>query len=218
MLSAYRCFDAVLKALAQAVPDRVIAGGNDSTHSLAFSHLSGGRYRVYLEIYGGGFGASPRVDGCDGVDSALSNCTNTPIEATDMDFPHFRVIGYGMVPDSGGAGRRRGGCGLWRSFEALTDGVNFACYSDRMRLAPFGLFGGADGARTRIELRRGDEVIDLPSKTQITLNKGDVLTIFTAGGGGYGPADERPGAMIAADLHQGLLSEPAARAAYGRTG
>ncbi|MEM8598057.1 MAG: hydantoinase B/oxoprolinase family protein, partial [Pseudomonadota bacterium] len=77
MLSAYRCFDAVLKALAHAAPERVIAGGNDATHSLALSHLSNGRYRVYLEIYGGGFGASARVDGCDGVDSALSNCTNT---------------------------------------------------------------------------------------------------------------------------------------------
>lgn len=218
MLSAYRCFDAVLKALAQAAPERVVAGGNDSTHSLAFSHLSDGRYRVYLEIYGGGFGASPRVDGCDGVDSALSNCTNTPVEATDMDFAHIRVVGYGLVPDSGGAGRRRGGLGLLRSVEALKDGVNFACYSDRMRLAPFGLFGGGDGARTRIEVRRGDTVTALPTKTQVTLNKGDVLTIYTAGGGGYGPAAERPGAMIAEDIRQGFVSEAAARAAYGRVG
>lgn len=218
MLSAYRCFDAVMKALAQAVPDKVIASGNDTTHSLAFSHLSGGRYRVYLEIYGGGFGASARVDGCDGVDSALSNCTNTPIEATDMDFRHFRVVGYGLVPDSGGAGRRRGGLGLWRSFEVLEDGVNFACYSDRAKLAPWGLFGGAEGGRTRLEIRRGDEIIPLPTKTQVTLRKGDVLTIYTAGGGGYGPPEERPDAMIARDIRQGFLTPEAALKAYGRTG
>ncbi len=217
MLSAYRCFDAVLRALAQAVPDRVIASGNDTTHSLAFSHLAEGRYRVYLEIYGGGFGASPRVDGCDGVDSALSNCTNTPVEATDMDFAHFRVVGYGLVPDSGGAGRRRGGLGLWRSFEVLKDGVNFACYSDRAKLAPWGLFGGEDGGRTRLEIRRGDEIIPLPTKTQVTLAKGDVLTIVTAGGGGYGPPSERPGEMIAEDIRQGYLTPAAAEAAYGRT-
>jgi N-methylhydantoinase B len=217
MLSAYRCFDAVLMALSQVTPDRVIASGNDTTHSLAISHL-GEKYRVYLEIYGGGFGASARVDGCSGVDSALSNCTNTPVEATDMDFDHFRVVGYGLVPDSGGAGRRRGGLGLWRSFEILKDGTNFACYSDRARIAPWGLFGGEEGGRTRIELMRGDEVIRLNTKTKMELRRGDVLTIYTAGGGGYGPPDQREGTRIAEDIRNGYVSREAAQVAYGRTG
>jgi N-methylhydantoinase B len=217
MLSAYRCFDAVLMALSQVTPDRVIASGNDTTHSLAISHL-GEKYRVYLEIYGGGFGASARVDGCSGVDSALSNCTNTPVEATDMDFDHFRVVGYGLVPDSGGAGRRRGGLGLWRSFEILKDGTNFACYSDRARIAPWGLFGGEEGGRTRIELMRGDEVIRLNTKTKMELRRGDVLTIYTAGGGGYGPPSEREGRRIAEDIRNGFVSCEAAQVAYGRTG
>jgi N-methylhydantoinase B len=218
MLSAYRCFDAVLRALAQVAPERVIASGNDTTHSLAISHLGEEKYRVYLEIYGGGFGASARVDGCDGVDSALSNCTNTPVEATDMDFDHFRVIGYGLVPDSGGAGRRRGGLGLWRSFEILKDGTNFACYSDRARIAPWGLFGGAEGGRTRIELKRDGAVIPLATKTKMELRRGDVLTIHTAGGGGYGPPAGREGARIANDIRNGYVSAEAALAAYGRTG
>ena len=76
-----------------------------STHALAISHLGAKGYRVYLEIYGGGFGGGPRRDGCDAVDSPLSNCTNTPVEATDMDFEHFRVIGYGLLPDTGGPGK-----------------------------------------------------------------------------------------------------------------
>jgi N-methylhydantoinase B len=218
MLSAYRCFDAVLKALAQVAPDRVISSGNDTTHSLAISHLGEEKYRVYLEIYGGGFGASARVDGCDGVDSALSNCTNTPVEATDMDFDHFRVIGYGLVPDSGGSGRRRGGLGLWRSFEVLKDDTNFACYSDRARIAPWGLFGGAEGGRTRITLERDGKVIALPTKTKMDLKRGDVLTIYTAGGGGYGPPAERDGWRIAEDIRNGYVSREAAVAAYGRTG
>jgi N-methylhydantoinase B len=217
MLSAYRCFDAVLKALAQVAPDKVIASGNDTTHSLAISHL-GEKYRVYLEIYGGGFGASARVDGCDGVDSALSNCTNTPVEATDMDFDHFRVVGYGLVPDSGGAGRRRGGLGLWRSFEILKDGTNFACYSDRARIAPWGLFGGEECGRTRIELRRDGAVIRLNTKTKMELRRGDVLTIYTAGGGGYGPPSEREGKRIAEDIRNGYVSSGASLAAYGRVG
>jgi len=218
MLSAYRCFDAVLKALAQVAPDKVVASGNDSTHSLALSHLGEDRYRVYLEIYGGGYGASPRVDGCDGVDSALSNCTNTPVEATDMDFDHFRVIGYGLVPDSGGAGRRRGGLGLWRRFAVLKDETNFACYTDRSRIAPWGLFGGDEGGCTRIELLRDGRLTVLPSKTKQELRRGDVLTIYTAGGGGYGAPGERDAARIASDVRNGYVSEAAALQAYGRAG
>ncbi len=216
MLSAYRCFDAVIKALAQVAPDKVIAGGNDSTHSMALSHLAGSRYKVYLEIFGGGFGGSPRIDGCDAVDSALSNCTNVPVETVDMDFDHFRVIGYGLIPDSCGHGRSRGGLGLFRRFLVLKDDTNFACYTDRVKLAPFGLFGGGDGARTRCEILRDGAVTQLPSKGQFDLQKGDVLTLYTAGGGGYGPPDERPGAAIARDISEGYVTPEAAMAAYGR--
>src|SRR3546814_4529547 len=89
MEAGYRCFNAVLKALAQVAPDKVIAGGNDATLVTSLSHQHDGKYKVYLEVYGGGFGASPRYNGCDAVDSPLSNCTNTPIEAADMDFDHL---------------------------------------------------------------------------------------------------------------------------------
>lgn len=216
MLSAYRCFNAVLKALAQVVPDRIIAGGNDSTDVTAISHITaGGKYRVYLEIYGGGYGASPRVDGCDAVDSPLSNCTNTPVEATDMDFDHFRIIAYELIPDSCGHGRRRGGLGLKRSFEILKDGVNFACYSDRMRLAPYGLFGGTDGERARIEVLRAGKIIRVRSKDRLDLKKGDVLTLWTAGGGGYGSPLEREPELIARDVRNGVVSAATARRVHG---
>ena len=215
MLSAYRCFNAVLKALSQVVPERVIAGGNDSTHVTAFSHLDGGRYRVYLEVYGGGYGAGPRLDGCDAVDSPLSNCTNTPVEATDMDFEHFRIIGYGLIPDSCGHGRQRGGLGFFRRFEVLQDDVNLAIYADRFRLAPYGLFGGTDGARARCELERGGRRIALKSKDRIDLKKGDVLTLYSAGGAGYGNPAERDPRRVAADVRQGIISAKTARSAYG---
>ena len=217
LLPAYRCFNAVLKALAQVVPDQVIAGGNDSTHALAISHLGPKGYRVYLEIYGGGFGGGPRRDGCDAVDSPLSNCTNTPVEATDMDFEHFRVIGYGLLPDTGGPGKFRGGLGLFRRFLILKDGTNFATYTDRVRLAPYGLFGGGDGSRTRIEIERDGKVIKVRSKDRVDLRAGDILTLYSSGGGGYGPASERDPGLVAHDLAEGFVSSAAAAQSYGRT-
>lgn len=218
MEAGYRCFNAVLKALAQVVPDRVIAGGNDTTHVTSISHLDRGRYRVYLEIYGGGFGASPRRDGGDGIDSPLSNCTNTPVEATDMDFEHFRLVGYGLIPDSYGHGRHRGGLGLFRRFEILKDGVNFAIYADRFRIAPYGLFGGSDGRPARCEVERGDDVISVKSKDGMILRKGDILTLYTAGGGGYGPVEERARENIEEDLRQGYITAETARRVYGMAG
>lgn len=216
MEAGYRCFNAVLKALATVVPDKVIAGGNDTTLVTSIAHLGdSGRYRVYLEIYGGGYGASPRQDGCDGVDSPLSNCTNTPVEAADMDFEHFRLIGYGLIPDSCGHGRHRGGLGLFRRFEILKDGVNFAIYADRFRIAPYGLFGGTDGQRARCEVVRDGKIIAIKSKEQIELCSGDVLTLYTAGGGGYGPTEERDPADVERDVRQGYISPETARDVYG---
>jgi N-methylhydantoinase B len=217
LLPAYRCFNAVLKALAQVVPEQVIAGGNDSTHALAISHLGPNGYRVYLEIYGGGFGGGPRHDGCDAVDSPLSNCTNTPVEATDMDFDHFRVIGYGLLPDTGGAGKHRGGLGLFRRFLILKDGTNFATYTDRVRLAPYGLFGGAEGSRTRVEIERDGRIIKLKSKDRVDLRAGDILTLYSSGGGGYGPAESRAKRLIAEDVQQGYVTPAAAASLYGWT-
>jgi N-methylhydantoinase B len=214
LLPAYRCFNAVLKALAQVVPEKVIAGGNDSTHALAISHLGPGGYRVYLEIYGGGFGAGPRADGCDGVDSPLSNCTNTPVEATDMDFDHFRVIGYGLLPDTGGAGRHRGGLGLFRRFLILKDS-NFATYTDRVRLAPYGLFGGLEGSRTRIEIERAGRIIKVRSKDRVDLEAGDILTLYSSGGGGYGDPAGRDRRLVARDIAQGYVTAEAAQRSYG---
>ncbi|WP_298014823.1 hydantoinase B/oxoprolinase family protein [uncultured Castellaniella sp.] len=214
MEASYRCFNAVMKALAQAAPSKVIAGGNDSTLVTSLSHQADGKYKVYLEVYGGGFGASPRKDGCDAVDSPLSNCTNTPVEATDMDFDHFRIVGYGLIQDSAGEGRHRGGLGFYRSFEILKDNVNFAMYADRFRIPPYGLFGGADGRSGSGEILRAGKKIPLKSKDGRTLQKGDIVTIYTAGGGGYGPVAERDKAAIEKDVRDGYISAEAARTLY----
>ena len=214
MEPAYRVFNAVMKALAQVVPEKVIACGFDTTSVFALSHLSPQGYRVYVEVFGGGYGAGARNDGCDGVDSPLSNCSNTPVEALDMEYDYFRVVDYGLVPDSAGAGRHRGGLGFTRAYEMLKDDVTFALYADRFRIAPAGLFGGRDGMMGRCELTRQGEIIPLKSKDAMTLRKGDVLAIHVGGGAGYGDPAERDRAAIELDLADGIITAETALRDY----
>lgn len=206
MLSGYRAFNACMKALAQAVPERVIAAGYDTTEVICLSHLGEDGYRIYLEIFGGGYGASAGADGCDAVDSPLSNCGNVPVESMDMEYDFFRVEQYGLRPDSGGQGRQRGGLGFVRRYEITQDDVGFATYADRFRIAPEGLFGGAPGVTARTYVERGNERIELASKQSFKLRKGDVLVTMTGGGAGYGDPAERSPAALARDAANGLVT------------
>ena len=208
MLSGYRTFNATMKALAQAVPDKVIAAGFDSTEVVCLSHLGDDGYRIYLEIFGGGYGASARADGCDAVDSPLSNCGNVPVEATDMEYDFFRISDYSLRDDSGGAGKYRGGLGFCREYEILKDGVTFATYSDRFRVPPEGLFGGDVGALAATHVIRDGETIPLSSKQSFELRRGDRLVMLTGGGAGYGDPAERRQDLIDDDVDQGFASPP----------
>ena len=214
MIPAFRAFDAVVKALAGAVPDRVIATGFDTTHSICMSRLVDGRYGIYLEVYGGGYGAGPGSDGGDGIDGPLSNCSNIPVESLDRQYDFFRVTEYALRPDSGGRGEFRGGNGLRRRFDVLADGVTLAHYSDRYRIAPDGAFGGEPGdlARTWIVRKNGDRT-PVASKTSLRLDRGDTLVTETGGGGGYGDPAERTADRLRLDLESGLATPPMAHAA-----
>jgi N-methylhydantoinase B len=215
MISGYRVFNAVMKALAQAVPGQVIAGGFDTTEVACLSNLGDAGYRIYLEILGGGYGAGAGNDGCDAVDSPLSNCANVPVEAMDMEYDFFRVAEYALVADSGGAGKRRGGLGIRRVYDILKDDVSFATYGDRFRIAPEGLFGGAEGLRARSWIERDGQVIELPSKCSFALKKGDRLVLETGGGAGYGVPAERATADLERDIALGFVTGEGA-AAYRR--
>ena len=214
MIPAFRAFDAVVKALGEAVPDKVIATGFDTTHSICMSRLVDGKYGIYLEIYGGGYGAGPGSDGGDGIDGPLSNCSNIPVESLDRQYDFFRVAEYALRPDSGGRGKFRGGNGLRRRFEILADDVTLAHYSDRYRIAPDGAFGGEPGdlARTWIVRKNGDRA-PVASKTSLRLDRGDVLVTETSGGGGYGDPAERTADRLRMDLESGLATPPMAHAA-----
>jgi N-methylhydantoinase B len=200
MEACFRAWNATMKALAQVVPEKVIACGFDTTTVGVFSHLEPHGWSVYLEIYGGGYGASASGDGCDAVDGPLSNCSNTPIEALDQDFPFVRVLEYRLRPGSGGAGEFRGGLGFLRRFEVLEDDVKLALYSDRFRRPAEGLFGGQPGGTGFCEIRRGGQTIRLRSKDEVELRRGDVVTLAVGGGGGYGDPAARAAARVADDV------------------
>jgi N-methylhydantoinase B len=213
MVPAFRAYNAVMKALAQALPDRVIACGYDTTTAFCLSRLGEKGYSVYLEIFGGGYGGSKEADGCDAVDGPLSNCSNAPVESLDLDYDFFRVAAYALDPDSFGMGARRGGAGFGRRYAITRDDVQLAIYSDRFRRPPEGLFGGEPGKMGYCRVHRADGTTqELRSKAAVDLKKGDVVEIFVGGGGGYGDPRDRPAHMLDRDLADGMLrSDPRAR-------
>ncbi|MBY0333657.1 MAG: hydantoinase B/oxoprolinase family protein, partial [Acetobacteraceae bacterium] len=205
MLSCSRAWEAVMGALAQVVPEQVIAPGFDTTTAFCLSHLGENGWSVYLEIMGGGFGATAGSDGADGIDNPLSNCSNTPAEALDQDFSFFRLTDYALRPGSGGAGRHRGGLGFIRRYEILKDGTKLALYSDRFRRPAAGLSGGAAGATGGCEVRRGNQRLDLKSKDSMNLWRGDVVTMVLGGGGGFGEPGQRDARLARRDAEDGYV-------------
>lgn len=215
MLPCYRAYDAVMKALAQVVPEQAIASGFDNALITCLARLAGGRYRVCLETSGGGFGASAHRDGADGIAAPLSNTTNSPVEAIDMEFDYFRIVGYALNQDSFGHGAQRGGLGTRRTYEMLKDDVDFSLYGDRFEIVPEGLLGGTAGVLSTAELFRDGKRIDIDLKRGTRLKKGDRVVISTSGGAGYGDPKLRSRESVREDIAQGVISAETAGRVYG---
>ena len=209
--------EAMLLALAEAAPDRVMAGSHGNITNCGFSGFypeSGQRF-VYIDIQGGGAGARPTKDGRDGQDSHLARFRNTPIEAVEMEYP-VRIERYELIPDSGGAGKYRGALAVRRDIRVLIDNVSFARYGDRQKFAPFGLFGGKPGGKGKFILNPGPaEERVLKSKGLDYLKAGDVVSLRLPGAGGYGDPKERDRAALLADVRDGKVSLESAREDYG---
>jgi N-methylhydantoinase B len=206
MTASNRAHNAVMKALAKAAPERAIAIGFDTTTGPYLSSVGPKGYRVYHEVIGGGWGASAQADGCSGVAEPMSNCSNAPVESLDMDFDFFRVIEYSLIPDSGGKGKQRGGLGICRRYEILRDGVTYAQYGDRFLTRPQGLVGGEPGAPASVTLLRDGKLMQMKSKDSGELRRGDILTVRTGGGAGYGRPEQRDAALISRDLAEGHVT------------
>lgn len=215
-ITGYRMIDCLLGALAQAVPERVTADGQGGATLPSIGGYHNGRPFVFVETTMGTWGATATHDGQDGVAHMGANQSNVPIELIEQEYP-LRVEEYGLVPDTGGPGRFRGGQSIVREFRILADEVTFTVRSDKRRFPPYGLQGGSVGTSSWNIINPGPQQRALPVLTTelVTLRKGDVWRHIMAGGGGFGPAFERDPAHVLRDVRLGRVSVPHARDAYG---
>src|SRR2546426_872662 len=195
--TSQRIVDVLLRALAQALPERVPAASSGTMNNLSFGGAGprSGEAFAYYETIAGGMGARPTVDGLSGVHTHMTNSLNTPIEAFESAYP-VRVRRYSLRRRSGGAGKFRGGDGIVREIEFLAD-VRGSIISDRRRFPPWGLAGGRPGRPGRNQLllpaaaRRPQRVLTLPSKAMFNAPRGSILRIETPGGGGWGKPNQK---------------------------
>jgi len=171
-----RLVDVILGALAAAIPDRIPAASHGSMNNIAM----GTSNWDYYETLGGGMGAGPGGDGLHAVQTHMTNTLNTPIEILEMNYP-LRIRKYSLRRQSGGHGRYRGGDGLTREYQFLQP-CSVTMLSERRRHSPPGLNGGSSG-EPAVNMLNGET---LPGKFTINAEAGDVLTVQTAGGGGWG--------------------------------
>ena len=187
--TSQRIVDVLLRALARVLPDRIAAASSGTMNNLTIGGMDT-RSDIpvpftYYETIAGGSGASAAHDGVSGVHTHMTNSLNTPAEALEYAYP-FRITHYGLRDGSGGEGLHRGGDGIIRELEVLTD-ASVTVLSDRRKLRPYGLGGGHDGAAGRTLISRQDgSVTTLPAKGNTHLKAGERVRVETPGGGGWG--------------------------------
>jgi N-methylhydantoinase B len=217
---SHRVADMVMGALVNFLPEQVMACSQGTSAILTLGGVDprNGRHYVSYETIKGGFGARPNKDGINCIASGISNTMNTPVEVLEMAFP-VRVVCYAVNPDSGGAGRYRGGCGakrVWRMLEGA-DATGALCM-ERMTSPPFGLRGGSAGAAAVVTLTTPDGITrSLPSKGAFAAPAGSTIDMLTPGSGGFGSATKRNSSAIGLDLLDGYVSASAATRDYGVT-
>jgi N-methylhydantoinase B len=211
MAVAHRIVNAVMGAFAQAVPGRVPAAYYGVSYAYATNLFhADGRRQVYFDLTCGGWGGHPEGDGANGFSCGLHNIANAPIEMLESTYP-VTFDAYHLVPDSGGAGQYRGGCGLIRAFRIDAAAGTLACNFDRFKTRPYGLAGGKPGAASYAELVRADGTTErLPSKiASVAIKRGDVFRLVTAGGGGYGDPAARSRDALRDDVENGYVTREA---------
>lgn len=220
-----RIIDMLLQTLSAAVPDRVVAQSNDAACSGIFSGVDPDLNRAkslrrkhvqYIDPHAGGYGARPMRDGVNAIRVLVGNAGMTSVEQIENDVP-LTVESWSLVPDSGGAGRWRGGLTSERVYRVGFDEANLTVIAERGLISPKGLFGGAEGHcfKSSITHETG-EVDNVPSKGgYVIVHKNDVVRIQPAGSGGYGNPLDREPERVRDDLRDGYISSASARDEYG---
>jgi N-methylhydantoinase B len=215
-----RIVDAIFGAMAQAVPQRVVAACNSTLNGINISGTDprGGGFYVYPETIGGGMGARPHEDGLDAVHVHVTNSSNLPVEALETEYP-LRVERYELVQDSCGSGKFRGGMGIRRDIRPVGHIAELSTHADRQKFSPWGLAGGLHGSPGRLVLNMGEvgeRILPSGKTSGIMLQPHDVLTVITPGGGGYGVPGERSETAVRKDLENEVISAEKARSDYDR--
>jgi N-methylhydantoinase B len=214
-----RIVDVVIGALKDALPDAAVGAANGANTTAVFAGrdpVTGSDY-LYLETLGGGFGGRNDRDGKDGVQVHITNTSNLPVEAIEMEYP-LRVVSYGLVEESGGAGQYRGGLGLRRVIEPVGHDCVFNGAGERFRNPPWGIFGGGPGGMGRflhIDAAGRERTLDI-KPSGIVLKAGERIVVETPGAGGYGPPAERDPAALEEDRRSGKFGEAWLKEKYGR--
>jgi N-methylhydantoinase B len=210
-----RIVELVFGALAQAMPERVCAASGQWVNPIfGGTDPASGKPFIFYDYVMAGVGARATKDGIDAISPVVS-VENIPVEAQEGRNPVL-VERYELIPDSGGAGRHRGGLGLRKDIRVLADDVVLSNLTDRHVFAPYGLDGGKDGMLGSIVLNPGTPgERRLHSKEVVRLERDDVVSFRCAGSGGVGPPAERSRDSIEADVREGLVSAAAVRRDYG---
>jgi N-methylhydantoinase B len=185
--TSQRIVDVLLRALAQAIPEKIPAAASGTMNNLTIGGIDPltGQPFAYYETIAGGMGARPSGHGVSGVHTHMTNSLNTPAEALEYAYP-LRVRRYSLRPSSGGAGKHRGGDGVVREIEVLTD-CEVTLLADRRTRGPWGLSGGEAGSAGKTSvIRPGGSVEEMPGKFSTRLRKGERIRIESPGGGGWG--------------------------------
>ncbi len=214
-----RLMDVVIGALAQAQPDRLpaVGAGQACIVLLAMDDVRTGRHQVgVVQPICGGSGARPMRDGIDGMDFSVGYLRNVPAETLETDMP-ILIERYGLRPDSAGAGRYRGGCGIELTVRVFApDTVMTARGMERMRFRPWGRLGGSPGENgTAVKNLGTADAAPTGRIDELLLQPGDAVTFLSQGGGGYGDPYERDADAVASDVRRGLVSPELAQAQYG---
>ncbi|KAA3647927.1 MAG: hydantoinase B/oxoprolinase family protein [Chloroflexi bacterium] len=184
--TSQRITDVLLGALSQAMPDRIPAASQGTMNNTLIGGIDPRNKRsfTYYETICGGMGARPGKDGASGIHTHMTNTLNTPVEALEFAYP-LQVMRYEIREGTGGAGQFKGGNGVYRDIKVLIE-AQATQLSERRKTKPYGLEGGEPGSQGVNILIRDSKETELPSKGTFDLKAGDILSVRTPGGGGYG--------------------------------
>jgi N-methylhydantoinase B len=191
--TSQRIVDTLMRALAPALPDRIPAASSGTMNNLTIGGIDprpGPNFAqsyTYYETIAGGHGASSQSRGASGHHAHMTNSLNTPVEALEYTYP-FRMIQYALRPNSGGAGRHRGGDGIIRELELLGD-AQVTLLADRRKIQPWGLAGGEPGSPGQTTILRDNTEENLPGKCTRELKAGTRIRIKSPGGGAWGKGE-----------------------------